>query len=283
MGSATLIAAQPLLKKNDAIAITLAFSSKAINPDNPGIFRVAIGSHEMAMPQISWLVKHKKFEHVICFVEDDETGHAMEVDTAHAYKDNGVEYRTEFFGRGSVDFTPLLTRALAGKVDAIELSGTSPTTAGLIVKQSRELGYTGMIVRTGGPATQEIVNVAGKSATEGLYVHAAINPSDPAIVALKKKLETAYKQPMNGFAPFFYDGFNMELQAMRNAGTVYDSIKVREAMASLKNYEGVLGKISWTGAKTYGIDRQIDVPFYIAQVHDGQEEIVARCTVEGCE
>jgi branched-chain amino acid transport system substrate-binding protein len=283
MGSATLLAAQPLLKQNNAIAITLAFTPKATNVDNPGIFRVAIGSIEMAMPQISWLVKHKNLKNVICLVENDETGHAMEVDTARAYKENGVNYKTEFFERNSVDFVPILTRALAGKVDAIELSGMSPTTAGLVVKQSRELGFTGLIVRTGGPATQEIINVAGKQAAEGLYLHSPTNPSDPVLVAFKKKFETTYKHPMNGFAPFFYDGFNMMLQAMRNAKTVDDTIKVRDAMASLKNYQGVLGKSSWTGAKVYGIDRQISVPFYIAQLHDGQEVVVARCTVERCE
>ncbi|MCL4744158.1 MAG: ABC transporter substrate-binding protein [Burkholderiaceae bacterium] len=283
MGSATLLAAQPLLKQNGAVAITLAFTPKATNPENPGIFRVSVGSQQMAMPQISWLVKHKNLKNVIGLVENDETGHAMEVDTARAYKENGVAYRTEFFERNSVDFVSILTRALAGKVDAIELSGMSPTTAGLVVKQSRELGYAGLIVRTGGPATQEIVNVAGKKAAEGLYLHAPTNPSDPVLVAFKKKFEATYKHPMNGFAPFYYDGFNMMLQAMRTANTVDDTIKVRDAMASLKNFQGVLGKVEWTGAKTYGIDRQISVPFYIAQLRDGQEVVIAKCTIDRCE
>ncbi len=283
MGSATLLAAQPLLKQNNAVALTLAFTPKATNVENPGIFRVAIGSKEMGMPQITWLVKQKNLKNVVCLVENDETGHAMEVDTARAYRENGVNYKTEFFERNSVDFVPLLTRAFAAKPDAIELSGMSPTTAGLVVKQSRELGYTGLIIRTGGPATQEIINVAGKQAAEGLYFHSPTNPSDPVFIAFKKKFEDTYKHPMNGFAPFFYDGFNMMLQAMRTAKTVDDSLKVRDALASLKDYQGVLGKISWTGAKVYGINRQISVPFYIAQLHNGQEQIVARCTVDGCE
>lgn len=283
MGAANLLATQPLLKKNNAIALTVAFSPKATTVDNPGIFRVAITSLEMAKPQITWLAKQKNLKSVIGLVENDEMGHAMEVDTARAYKENGVNYRTEFFERNSVDFVPILTRALAGKVDAIELSGMSPTTAGLVVKQSRELGFNGLIIRTGGPATQEIINVAGKQASEGLYLHMPMNPSDPALVAFKKKFEATYNHPMNGFAPFFYDGFNMMLQAMRNAKTVDDSVKVRDAMAALKNYQGVLGKISWTGAKVYGIDRQISVPFYVAQLRNGQEVVVARCTVERCD
>lgn len=283
IGSAGLLAVQPMWQKADAVGITLSFTAKAIGPDYPGIFRVAVTSNEMAQPQVDWVIKDAGLKSVVGFFENDETGHAMQGDTERAYQSAGAAFSSELFERGTVDFTPLLTRVLFNKVDGIELSGLSPTTAGLIVKQARELGYEGSIIRTGGPATQEIVNVAGVEAAEGIYVHAPINPQDDVMAAFIKSFEDEFGSSMNGFAPFFYDGTMMMLKAMQDAGTVEDTVKVRDAMAGLSGYEGVLGSISWVGKEQYGIDRQISVPFYVGKIKDGVEEVVAHCDINKCE
>ncbi len=74
----------------------------------------------------------------------------------------------------------------------------------------------------------------------------------------------------------------MLFQAMQTAGTVEDTAKVRDAFAAIKNYRGVLGILNWTGEQRYGIAHQIDAPFYVAQVKDGKEQIVARCDLRRC-
>src|SRR3546814_12759817 len=79
------------------------------------------------------------------------------------------------FERDRLDMVPLLTRLMAQGVDAIDLDGNAPATAGLIVKQARELGFKGLIIRSGGPATPEIIKVAGKQATAGMVVYAPID------------------------------------------------------------------------------------------------------------
>ena len=33
----------------------------------------------------------------------------------------------------------------------------------------------------------------------------------------------------------------------------------------------------------YGINHQMDAPFFIAEVKDGKEVMVARCNVSGCQ
>ena len=172
---------------------------------------------------------------------------------------------------------------MAKRIDAIELDGNSPTTSGLILKQAREMGFKGKIVRTGGPATQEIVNVAGKAAAEGVYVHTPLDPQQPSTKAYIDMYAAKYKTPMNGFSPVFYDGTNMLFEALRRAGTVTDSDKVRLELEKINDFEGALGKLSWTGKATYGIDHQLNAPFFIAEIKDGVEVIRARCTVAGCQ
>jgi len=283
VGSAPVLAIQPMTEKNKVILLTLGFTAKALAAEKPYTFRPNVTTAEVSQPQIDWFVKAQGLRKVGALFPNDETGQQIALDLEAAYKKAGATLSTkEFFERDRVDFVPLLTRMMARGIDAIELDGNSPATAGLIVKQARELGFEGRIVRTGGPATQEIVNVAGKQATEGMLVHTPIDPELPATKAYAERYAAKYKHPMNGFSPAFYDGTLMLFEAMRRAGTVEDTERVRVEMEKLDGFEGSLGKLSWTGHALYGIDHQLNAPFYVAEVKDGREVIRARCTVEGC-
>ena len=116
-----------------------------------------------------------------------------------------------------------------------------------------------------------------------MFVHTPMNPTQPSTKAYADLYAAKYKTPMNGFSPAFYDGTTMLFEAMRQAGTVSDTEKVSAALEKLKDFPGALGNLNWTGKAMYGIDHQLDAPFYVAQIKDGAEVIVARCTVAGCE
>ena len=283
VGSAAVLAIQPITEKNKVIVLTLGFTSKALGADKPFTFRPNVTTAEVSQPQIDWLVKSQGLKKVGALFPNDETGQQIAKDLTAAYKKAGAQLAaTEFFERDRVDFVPQLTRMLARGIDAIELDGNSPTTAGLIVKQAREIGFTGKIVRTGGPATQEIVNVAGANAAKGMFVHTPMNPDLPATKAYMTKYAAKYSHAMNGFSPAFYDGTKILFEAMRKAGTVTDTDAIRQEMEKISGFEGALGKSSWTGKDMYGSNHQLDAPFYVAEVVDGKEVIRAQCTVSGC-
>ncbi len=284
VGSAPVLAIQPITEKNKVIVMTLGFTSKALQKDKPFTFRPNVTTAEVSQPQIDWLVKTQGVKKVGALFPNDETGQQIAKDLRAAYKKAGADLvATEFFERDRVDFVPLLTRMGARGIDAIELDGNSPTTAGLIVKQAREIGFTGKILRTGGPATQEIVNVAGAEAAEGMFVHTPVNPELASTKAYADLYAAAYKQPMNGFSPAFYDGTNMMFEAMRRAGTVTDTDAVRKEMEKLTDFPGSMGTLNWTGQEVYGINHQLNAPFYVAEVVGGKEVIRAKCTVTHCE
>ena len=283
-GSAPTLAVQPITEKNQVLTSTLGFTNKALATDKPFSFRPVITTYEIADPQIAWLVKQHGIKKAGGLFPNDESGQVISRDLEGAYKRAGGELSAkEFFERDRVDFVPLLTRMLARGIDAIELDANSPGTAGLIAKQARELGFKGKIVRTGGPATAEIVNVAGKEVAEGMMVHAVLDASQPATRDYIASYTAKYKVAPNGFSPSYYDFTNMLFESMRRAGTVTDSEKVAQELSKLSNFDGVLGKLSWTGKESYGIDHQLAVPFYIAEIKNGVEVVRARCTVaEGC-
>lgn len=283
VGSAPVLAIQPITEKEEVIVITLGFTDKALSADKPFTFRPNVTTAEVAQPQINWLVETQEIQTVGALFPNDETGQQIAKDLAQAYEEAGAELvATEFFERDRVDFVPLLTRMLARGIDAIELDGNSPSTAGLIVKQAYELGFDGKIIRTGGPATKEIVNVAGEDAAEGMFVHTPINPELPSTKAYMDLYAEKYTHAMNGFSPAFFDGTNILFQAMQDAGTVSDTKAILKSMENISDFEGALGRSNWTGADAYGINHQLDAPFYVAEVVNGEEVIRATCTVSSC-
>src|SRR5699024_7032321 len=133
------------------------------------------------------------------------------------------------------------------------------------------------------PATADLVTLAGKDATEGMMVHSVLDPSHEGTKAYMDAYAAKYNAPMNGFSPSFYDVTNMMFEAMQRAGTVTDTEKVREELANLKDFEGALGTLNWTGQESYGSNQQLALPFYVAEIKDGEEVIRARCTTDGCD
>lgn len=113
-------------------------------------------------------------------------------------------------------------------------------------------------------------------------MHTPIDPSLPSTAAYIEKYDKKYKRAMNGFSPSFYDGTHLLFEAMRRAGTVDDTDRVRQELEKISGHKGALGEVSWTGKDRYGADHQLDAPFYVAEVKDGKEVIRARCTSGGC-
>jgi branched-chain amino acid transport system substrate-binding protein len=135
---------------------------------------------------------------------------------------------------------------------------------------------------TGGDVTAELVKVAGKQAAEGVYVHLPVDISRPETAAYIKAFEAKYHLLANGHNLFIYSGLQMLFAAMEKAGTVDDTTRVAKELEGLKNFPTVLGSASWTGLKRYGVDHQIDLPFYVSQIRDGVAVKVATCDVQSC-
>lgn len=284
VGSAPALAIQPITERGQMLMMTMAFSEKALGPSVPLTFRANVTTVEFAQPQVDWFVKKYGIKKVGSLFPNDETGQQVAKDVEKAYQNAGVELAAkEFYERERVDFIPLLTRIMGENVDAIELNINAPASAGLIVKQLRELGFKGHIIRTGGPATQDIISVAGAEATEGMLVHTLVDPILAETKAYMDKYAANYQGAMNGFNPAFYDATGMLLQAIARAGTIDDATKVADELAATKDYAGATGKLSIGGEATYGINRQVEAPFYVAEVVGGAEVIRSRCSVaNGC-
>ncbi|MER1966474.1 ABC transporter substrate-binding protein [Castellaniella sp. GW247-6E4] len=282
VGASETIATQSVTTANKVLTLTQGWSPRVLGPSMPYQFRVSASDLEFSGPLMNWVSQRLKFKKIGGLFPNDELGQQSSKQVSAVYEKLGIQTEIEMFERNRVDFVPLLTRLINQGIDAIDLDGNAPTTSGLIVKQARGMGFKGPILRSGGPAEQEILQVAGKEAAEGIYLYSPINPADPAIAEFMNKHKAKYGNDVNGFAPGYYDATRMLFEAMRRAGTVTDAVAVTAELEKMHDFPGIQGKLKWTGAERYGVNRQIDSAFYIMQLRDGKSVAVAKCSYTSC-
>jgi branched-chain amino acid transport system substrate-binding protein len=278
MGSAATLAAKPLFEKNKILAIIGAYSEKALDKDTKYSFRGFPTTVEYGSQIVDWLKKNKPALKTVAQLEaNDETGWFSQKLLRGYYESAGYKFvSSELFERNTKDFQPVLTRILTTKPDIIELGSIPSATAGLVVRQARELGFKGQFVKIGGPGVPQLVAAAGKEFAEGLIGYTAADVTKPYYKNLEAQYAKVLKPPMGEFVVYFYDQVHMLLNAIQKAGTVEDTDKIAAALEKESPYQGVQGTIRWGGMKSYGVNHQILTPIYIGTIKNGEQAIIGR-------
>lgn len=281
LGSASGLAVKPMYEQNKVIGLVNTYTPQMLK-DVKYIFRVLPTTSEIVEPMVDWIKQnHPAVKTVAVMSPNDQTGWDSQKAQIAAYKQFGYDIvGSELFERSTRDFQSLLTRIMLKQPDLIELDTTPPGTAGLIIRQARELGYKGMFSKIGGPGVPEIVNAAGKEFAEGTVTYVAADTSNDKYKWLEQQYSGFYPLPMNAFNVFFYDGAHMLFNAIQNAGTITDTDKVRDALIAVAPYEGMQGTLVWGGQELYGNNHQIQAPVFVGVIKDGQEVIVEKIDVK---
>jgi len=168
--------------------------------------------------------------------------------TAEVFRDGfrklgGAVVAFEAYGKDDVDFSALITKVKASGADVLFLPDYY-NKVGLIAKQAREWGLTAQLVGPDGWDSPDLVKVAG-SAIDGGYFSNHYSPDDdrPEVVAWVKKYRERHGQVPDALGTLAYDGTKLLLEAVRRAGSD-DPAKIRDALASIKDFHGVTGSFS---------------------------------------
>jgi branched-chain amino acid transport system substrate-binding protein len=177
---------------------------------------------------------------------------------------NGVNIVAEAsFQTKDQDFGPQITRVLAAKPDALIVSSLYQEGA-LLMVQARKVGFKGAIVGGNGFNSPKLAEIA-QAAAEGTIVGSPwFAGRDDAKV---KKFVADYTAKTGGrapdqFAAQAYDGAYLIAQALKVGGSNRD--KVRDALAAIKNYEGV------TGTFSFDQNRNPVMQPFVLQIKDGK-------------
>lgn len=278
LGSASALAVKPMFEEAGVLALMNSYSPETLAGDPQYIYRVLPTTAEYIHPFVGWVKEqHPESRTVAVISPNDQTGWDSQKLQIEAYTKGGFEIvGKELFERSSVDFQSIITRLMVSAPDIIELDTTPPGTAGLIVRQARELGFKGLFVKIGGPGVPAIVEAAGKEFAEGMIVYAAADTSSEKYRWMEEQYAKIYNPPMNAFNVFFYDAAHLLFAAMQKAGTVTDVDAIRAAMEEMTPFEGAQGAVVWGGMENYGNNHQLIGPTFIGTISDGQEKIIGR-------
>ena len=145
---------------------------------------------------------------------------------------------------GDKDFRAQLTAIKAAGVDCI-FHSSNYTEGALICIQARQLGLNMPIF--GGDAWEapQLIEIGG-AAVEGTYysTHASPDSTAPEMQNFIKKFRARWNgETPDSIAALGYDAAQLVFDALRRAGTT-DSAKLREAIATTKDFSGATGLIT---------------------------------------
>lgn len=270
-GGTCVIAVNPLITENKILHIGYTYGGKkATNPNAPYTFRSImepIQGHAMLLP---WIVKKYNLKTIALTSTDDETGLIQAEDAEVVAKKLGLTITDKVFApRGTSDFTPMLTKIMAKKPQAIEFGAWAGSDGPLICKQAKELGYEGVMIFSYTQSIPAFEKIAA-GFMDGVLFY-GIYASDPTPLAAKvaKSYEEKYKQKFDPIVWRNADVLYVVKKAIETAGTI-DPTAVRDVLPKVR-VDGVFGRTYIGGKSYYGLNCQFlfSVPL---STYDGKQK-----------
>jgi branched-chain amino acid transport system substrate-binding protein len=167
-----------------------------------------------------------------------------------------------FIGGQTKDFTPTITKIKGTNPDLLFLAAMYSET-GMIAQQIKQLDYDIELLGTSSLNNQQLIELAGP-AVEGLYLTNNYFAEDPSenVQGFVKEFREAYGTEPDQFAAVAYDSLGMMIEALKVSGP--DRVKLRDALAEVKDYPGVTGKT------TFNENRDVLKDMIIMQIKDSK-------------
>jgi len=216
------------------------------------------------------------------FEPDDESGWESAKTDRMVWEYYGKEIVEKYYERETTDFFPMLTATLAKKPDIISLGISPPGAGSLIVKQARQLGYTGPIFN-GWIQVNQIAEIAGAEAAEGTISIGTLadDPTNPPVLKqFVDKTRARWGELTSAWDDYgcvAYIFFNV-LKAADSAdvNTIYE----RMTAPGFKFDSWYDKGLEWGGREYYGTNCEAPVPLNMQGMKDGKVVSVARVPFE---
>ncbi len=173
------------------------------------------------------------------------------------------------------DFSPIMTKVLASKPDAIAFANGWPQATGSMLKIGREMGFKNPIFGCNYDDPVQIREIAGKEASTDFFIH-QLDLEHPAMTPLIKEIVKRTKDKHGkaySMHPFGFNPLYVLKQAIDAAQSV-DPTAVRDTWEKMKTIDTVNGPGKIGGLKTYGINHTVSGPNPIVSLMKGEVKFV---------
>lgn len=245
--SGEMLAAGPVADKAGVVIMGTSNTVRGIGEIGPYVFRNSL-PEENVIPATVRKAKEKfGFTRAALLYSSNNDWAVSSAKTFEkALQEQGVAIvETQTFADGDTDFRAQLTRVAAAKPEALAVSALYRESALLLI-QAGQQGLNLPVMGGNGFNDPELMKIAGEAA-EGALVGSPwfAGRDDPAAQAFVAEYQKRYNAVPNQFAAQAYDALGIMAEALKAEGAAGDRAKFRDALAAIKNYQGVTGKFSF--------------------------------------
>ncbi len=251
--SNSAFAADPIASSQKTVVFGTSNTAEGITAIGPYVFRNSIAEADI-LPQVIHVAKKKlqlKKVAVIYGNDDSFTKSGYDVFKKTLEAEKLAIVATETFAKGDLDFSAQLTKIKNLNPDAIVCSALVEEAANILL-QARKLGIPDRIRFIGGNGfnSPKLAEIAGKAA-EGVICGSPWFLDDPNARnrAFVKSYAKKFGLSPDQFAAQAYDALYIlaeGLKAAKLSGQLdKDRMALRDALAKVKNYQGVGGPFSF--------------------------------------
>ena len=234
----------PIAQENQVVAISPTSAARGLSAIGDFVFRVALTT-DILIPRGIEVTQTKLGYQRVATLYDDADLFSTDGDAAvrEVLKARGIEVvATETFQGGDTDFSEQLTRIQALDPDVIFVSSQPPEKPRILI-QGHVLGISApFIVRT---LTADNVRVAGVAAEGAMtFIGWGAAVDTPGNQAFVENYTTQVGVEPNNFAARAYAAFYILAEAIERAHST-DAAAIRDALASIRDFDTILGKFSF--------------------------------------
>ncbi|HEX4998339.1 MAG TPA: ABC transporter substrate-binding protein [Terriglobia bacterium] len=269
VASSRSLAAAPVAQTNGIPMISPSSTNPAVTKTGDYIFRVCFIDPFQGFVMAKFAtgtLKLKNFA-ILRDIKNDYSVGLADVFTENIKKMGGEIVEDASYSEGDTDFSAQLTRIKSKNPQAIFVPGYY-SEVGLIARQAKEQGLKIPMLGGDGWDSSKLIEIGGAS-LDGSYFSNHYSPDDPnpAIQKLITEYKARYNEVPDALAGLGYDSANVLFDAIRRANSL-DPMKIRDALAGTRDFNGVTGKI------TIDEDRNAVKPAVVMKIEGGKYQYV---------
>jgi branched-chain amino acid transport system substrate-binding protein len=273
VASSRTMAAAPVAQQNGIPLISPSSTNPKVTEIGDHIFRVCFIDPFQGLVMAKFATNTLKVKNVAILrdIKNDYSVGLADVFVDNFKKMGGNIIANESYSEGDTDFSAQLTSIKSKNPEAIFMPGYY-TEVGLVVRQAKKLGLAVPFLGGDGWDSPKLIEIGGDSVNGSYYSnHFSVDDPNPTIQKFVSAYKAKYSATPDALSGLGYDAASILFDAIKRAGTT-DGAKVRDAIASTKDFSGITGKI------TLDKDRNAVKPAVVLQVKDGKLQYVETIT-----
>ncbi len=269
VSSSRSLAAAPVCQQNKIPMISPSSTNPRVTKVGDYIFRVCFIDTFQGFVMAQFVSKNLKLKDVAILrdIKNDYSVGLADVFTEEFNKLGGRIVSDESYSEGDNDFNAQLTLIKSKNPQAIFIPGYY-TEAALIARQARNLGIQVPLLGGDGWDSGTLWEIGGPALNNSYFSsHYAAKDPNPVVQKFVQAYKKEYGHMPDTNAVLGYDAASLLFDAFRRSNSV-DPTRVRDALASTKDFVGVTGKIE------IDENRNPRKPAIILKVRDGEFDYV---------